>query len=68
MKRVNATAKLTCVVELPVGSSWGDDCIIDQVYRQAAEEGKRRLQEAVSKIGGRVIGEPEVTAIMAERG
>lgn len=70
--KVSATARVSLTIEISVGDSWGEDCKMDQVYRQAADSAIGRLQRIVSDAkvvhgGIRVIGEPKVTAILTER-
>lgn len=63
--KVSATARVIATIELPAGSSWGSDCALDQVYRQAAEETAIQLRHAIKGIGGTVT-DVRVTAILAE--
>jgi hypothetical protein len=61
-----ARAKVTLTVEIEVGSTWGDDCSLSQVYDQAARE----TIQAVKNIFQRrvtIIGEPTVDAVMVRK-
>ncbi len=60
-----ATAHVTLTVEITVGSTWGDNCTVGQIYKQAAEEAlgiiDRLLGEQI-----RIVGRPVVTAVAIE--
>jgi hypothetical protein len=62
----HATARVTLTVEVDVRSSWGGDCTVDQVNRQAAEEAVNYVEQAAAKDRRiRVIGRPVVTVVTA---
>ena len=63
-KKLVATARVRVVLELQVGS-WGDDCPMAQVYRQAADSALEQVRAGRLQ-AARVLGEPEVVAILAE--
>ena len=67
-KQINAKARVQITVEVEA-SSWGEDCSIGQLYKQAAESARGTLIAAL-KPGehGRVtiIGEPKVIGIITE--
>jgi hypothetical protein len=66
--RVTAHARVTVAVQVLKGS-WGSDCTIDQVHRQAAREVVEDLGALLSRhVSGFVgfIGTPEVTAVMVD--
>jgi hypothetical protein len=44
--RTTTGAKVTLTVELSNLGSWGPDCLLDQVYRQAREAAVGRLNRA----------------------
>jgi len=62
---------VTLTVEVAVGSSWGKDCTIEQVYDQAAREAIGRLNSMATKYGPhhgmKIIGEPKVDAVLSTR-
>ena len=67
-KPVTASARVQVTVEVEA-SSWGGDCSIDQLYRQAGEDGKNRVIKALS-VGNcqcKIIGEPKVIGVLTER-
>jgi hypothetical protein len=66
--KVTAKARVRVTIDIPVGDSWGEECDIAQVHRQAKESALgmlrnskfHELQRAV------IVGEPVVTAILVE--
>jgi hypothetical protein len=62
----SATAKVTLVIEVPAGSSWGADASLDQIYRQAGEETRNHVERIFreAKTGVRILSST-VTAIAA---
>lgn len=65
--RTKTGAKVTLTLELTNLGSWGPDCKIDQVYRQA-------LQQAIGRLGKlfegqrdlKIVGRPVVQAISTD--
>jgi hypothetical protein len=49
MERLVATARVEVVLEVNVRDSWGGDCPIDQVHRQAKEAARIALHHLLSK-------------------
>lgn len=63
-----ATAQVTLTLEINVRSTWGADCSMDQVYKQAEAEALGAIRNHLEpKAHVRVIGTPTVTAILATR-
>lgn len=68
--RVQATARVTMTVEIQVGGTWGDDCDIAQIHRQAAEEAigiLRRMKEPQRVAPYTIVGESIVRAVLVDR-
>ena len=69
-KPVTASAVATITVEVHALGSWGTDCSVEQVHRQAGEEAVNYLRN-LAKISGtnrlRVVGSPEIKTIIVER-
>lgn len=69
--RHSATACVELTIEIEVGSSWGGDCSVAQVHKQAEDEARDKLHRMISEAKGygnvRLIGHPKVTAILATR-
>ena len=66
----SARARVTVTLEIDVGSNWGADCTVEQVYKQGAEEAVGRMRNVLDKCGVhnvRIIENPMVTAILTER-
>ena len=72
-KKVTVRAVVTCTVEVTVDDSWGGDCPMSQVSKQARVSAERRLKLVGSAAAGfkddqkvRFVGEPTVKAIIVE--
>jgi len=72
MSTVTARARVTVTIEMPVEDTWGDDCDIAQVQKQAKDTAFGYLS-ASPKIGSmlqigqaKIIGEMKVVAILVE--
>lgn len=69
----SATAKAVLTVEVPVRSSWGGNCDVEQIHKQAARDALEFIQNLRSPHGEpysarlRVIGEPEITAVLVKK-
>lgn len=66
--RTTTGATVTLTIEISNIGSWGSDCKIDQVYRQAREEAVDRINRAFKddKRGVRILGPVVVKAITTD--
>ena len=67
-EKVDSTyATMTVTIEVRNLGSWGPQCQIDQVYRQAAESAIGYLSKLAQQEKGkfRIIGNAKVTAVMS---
>ena len=64
-KDIRATARVRVLIEIPVGS-WSEDCKVSQVMDQASKQVSQTIHSMIGKIGGKIIGEPEVIATIGE--
>jgi len=70
--KVTAKARVQIIVEIET-SAWGGDCTLEQMYKQAAEDGLNKLRSLRYFHGGEVkeplliIGEPKVIGIITEK-
>lgn len=66
--RTSTGAKVTLSIELSNLGSWGPDCKLDQVYKQALEAAEGRINRAFKddKQGIRLIGPVVVQAITTD--
>lgn len=66
--RTTTGAKVTITVELSNLGSWGPDCMLDQVYRQAREAAVGRLNRAFKEDARhiRILGPVIVEAITTD--
>lgn len=72
-KKVKVTARVRVVLDIPVWDTWGGDCPLSQVQKQAAESALGMLHDSGGELNGlfqrgvaRLVGEPEVTAVIVE--
>lgn len=61
-----AHAKVTLTIELPIESSWGGDCRLDQVRHQAKDAALNQVRKWTNDLGVKLIGDPKVAAIVVE--
>lgn len=54
-------AKVTLTVEVTVNSTWGAECSVQQIFKQAREEAIAMVKRDVKNCA--VIGEPNVIAM-----
>ncbi|VVN43896.1 hypothetical protein V0M98_17790 [Pseudomonas silesiensis] len=66
--RTTTGATVTLTIEISNIGSWGPDCKIDQVYRQAREEAIGRINRAFKddQRGVRILGPVVVKAITTD--
>ncbi|MFK0088726.1 hypothetical protein ACIQUS_15690 [Pseudomonas sp. NPDC090755] len=66
--RTTTSAKVTITLELSSLGSWGPDCTIDQVYRQAREAAIGRLNKVLKDhvASTRILGPVIVEAITTD--
>lgn len=66
--RTSTAAKVTLTIELTNLGSWGPDCTIDQVYRQAREAAIGRLNKVFKDHTSttRILGPVVVEAITTD--
>lgn len=68
---VTATVQLT--LEIKVGSGWGGDCSMDQVFKQARDEAVGAINNALSQARAdlqnriKIVDTPKIVAVAAER-
>ena len=64
--RTTTAARVTMTIEVLDIGSWGPDCQLDQVYRQAKEEAEHRVAKLLGNSGIRLIGGSKVVAITTD--
>jgi hypothetical protein len=62
--KVVAKARVQLTVETVVGS-WGADCHLTQVFHQSKQDAIAAIEKELPR-GWRVVGEPQVTAILTD--
>lgn len=60
---VKARAVVRLKIEITVGDTWGADCALPQIWKQATESAVDAVRRGMPH-GVRLIGEPEVDAIL----
>lgn len=61
-----AKAKVTLTVEIDVGSTWGCDCQLSQLYKQAEDEARNIVKNNIGRVAV-IIGTPTIEAIITSR-
>ena len=64
--RTTTGATVTLTIQISNLGSWGPDCQMEQIYRQAIVEAKNRLAKAMNGRDIKFIGEPVVRAITTD--
>lgn len=69
LKKISAHCLVRILVEVRTSDTWGAECTIEQIHRQAVEAATNRLKRNIdSSTGIKLVGEPEVlTVTMQER-
>lgn len=63
--QIKAQARVKVVLEFELGTTWGMNCPMTQVYEQAAEQVLRQIQVALGdQQGFSIVGVPVVVAIL----
>lgn len=55
-------------VSIPAKSSWGDNCTLAQIHKQASEEAFRTINGILHGSGVSIIDTPKVKSIVSEKG
>jgi hypothetical protein len=65
--RITARATVTVTLEIVIDSTWGDDCTVSQIHKQAIDSwaGIKDLREAISHDRVHIIGTPIVDMVTA---
>lgn len=64
--RTTTGATVTLTIQVSNLGSWGPDCQMEQIYRQAIVEAKNRVAKALNGRDIKFIGEPIVRAITTD--
>jgi hypothetical protein len=64
---VSAMAVATVTIEVRGLGSWGTDCSLEQVHRQAREAAIGYLRNLDKDRRFTIVGQPEIKTIIAER-
>jgi hypothetical protein len=62
---MSTTARVRLTIDVPAGSTWGPECKLGQVFKQAGEETANAVTQALRARfhGAKIIGEVEVIAV-----
>ncbi len=63
MARVTTNVRVQILIEVDPGESWGEECSIKQVEKQASESAIRKIERAMKPTQFRFAGEPKVTMV-----
>ena len=61
--KTNTTATARIEIEISCSSSWGPDCTMEQVHKQATEAAQDAIRELFQSERFRVTGSPVILAI-----
>ena len=66
--KIKTMARVRVLLEVSLSDTWGGDCRLDQVYKQAGNTARNIVSQAItnSMKDIRIIGEPEATAIIVK--
>jgi hypothetical protein len=66
--KAGATARVQVTVEVDAGSSWGGDCTVEQIHKQAGEQAISLIHRHLNKERGfQIVGQPHVLAVLVAR-
>ena len=69
--RVSASARVQITLDIAVGDSWGSDCPVDQIVRQATEAAEGMVRNAFPQQWQTrqvsIVGTPKVTMVLAKK-
>lgn len=66
MIKPSVTARIRVEVEIPSGNTWDQTTTMEQIVGQAKEV-LPKLDDAIRKLGGRILGEPKVISVVADQ-
>ena len=61
--KTNTTATAKIEIEISCSSSWGPDCTMEQVHKQATDAAQNAITKLCQSDRLRVIGRPVIVAI-----
>ena len=64
--KIQSSARIQLTVEVPAGSTWGEDCNLAQVFKQSRDAAHEALKRALEGDQIKIIGQPVIIAVMAE--
>ena len=63
-------AKAIVEIEISLGSNWGNECQLSQIYKQATDEARGAIERWVNdpktNVSVRILKEPKIQAIIVE--
>ena len=68
-KRISASASVVVTLRIKSGSSWGQECSMEQIHKQAKEDVQRKLElmaEAVKGTDIRIVKWDDIETISTE--
>ncbi len=61
-----AHARATLTIEMRNLGSWGHDCPLEQIFKQASKSAEDRIRNTFKPTDVQIIGDIKITAIMVE--
>jgi hypothetical protein len=65
---MSARAQVQVTLEISLPDSWGEDWRVGDLYKSAAETALNLIQSKLPMHSIKIIGHPEVTAILTTKG
>ena len=63
------TAVVDVRLRIKLPSTWGKECTIDQVYKQARDDAKNIVRQRIASLSDiNIIGEPDIQMFIGKRG
>ncbi len=63
---VGAKAKVTVMLEVYLNDTWGDECTVAQINKQARASAIGLLNRAYNGKDVQIVGVPEVTSVLVQ--
>jgi hypothetical protein len=65
-QRLKAHARVQLTVSIDLKDTWGNECTINQIQKQAKDGAISSMWKWVEETGVTIVGEPKVTIVIIE--
>lgn len=66
MSKLTSRARVQVTIDVVVPDTWGADCPMDQIWKQARESALGVLERGMPRALMQIVGTPKVTAVLVE--